>query len=182
MSTCQHVNLCGGITVEVKLCANPTCQGGRDFKNSTPTDRKDGCAWITCPNCTCNWCWCCGNYGNGTTGRPAPHHVHDKDCHAAPDAPWVAACRARYAKEGCGHIIDLATAPKYQVKTKEERATARKEGALGPAPKAEVIHEIFEGYNQKCDVCEMDIVGPRLECALFLNYCFVYYNIFIPSI
>ena len=144
---------------------------------------------MTCKECTCNWCWYCGNYGAGKTGRPAPHHLADNTCHDPPSAPWVAACRAHViemlkanAKGGCGHIIDLATAPKYQVKTKEERAAARKEGALGPAPKAEVIHEFFPGMNIKCDVCKMDIVGPRLECALFLNYCFVYYNIFIPSI
>ena len=35
---------CGGATVVVKPCANPACQGGKDFKNSVPTWRDNGCA------------------------------------------------------------------------------------------------------------------------------------------
>lgn len=51
----------------VKPCPNPDC--------NVATYKDDGCHWLKCPKCKENWCWQCGHWGGGPSGRPPPHHV-----------------------------------------------------------------------------------------------------------
>ena len=62
----------------VKACPNPVCK--------IPTEKISGCMHIVCSQCKCSWCWMCGEYGAGHTGRDPPHHVYV--CNKPPDAKW----------------------------------------------------------------------------------------------
>eukprot|EP00746_Dinoflagellata_sp_MGD_P054701 gnl/MRDRNA2_/MRDRNA2_23920_c0_seq1.p1 gnl/MRDRNA2_/MRDRNA2_23920_c0~~gnl/MRDRNA2_/MRDRNA2_23920_c0_seq1.p1 ORF type:complete len:557 (+),score=92.76 gnl/MRDRNA2_/MRDRNA2_23920_c0_seq1:43-1713(+) len=48
-------------------CPNPDCR--------VMSQRIDGCNYLRCPKCREDWCWNCGDWGGGPSGRPKPHHV-----------------------------------------------------------------------------------------------------------
>ena len=70
---------------ENKIC--PAC--------GAPSHKVDGCLYVTCyrKECRANWCWACGQYGGGTTGRPQPHHVYE--CADPVNQEWIARMEGR---------------------------------------------------------------------------------------
>ena len=72
------------VTVEqdpVKLCPNPKCR--------VPTTKNGGCMHVICSTCNTEYCWQCGQWGGGDTGRERPHHVYD--CNVPPVDGWGSA-------------------------------------------------------------------------------------------
>lgn len=66
--------------VDTKTCPNPDC--------AVPSFKVDGCHYINCPRCRCNWCWMCGQWGGGPHNRPEPHHVFT--CNNKINSAWAA--------------------------------------------------------------------------------------------
>jgi len=54
--------------LNIRNCPNPKCK--------VITEKESGCNYLRCSRCTCNWCWQCGDWGGGTSGRELPHHVY----------------------------------------------------------------------------------------------------------
>ena len=54
--------------------------------------------YLNCAVCGCAWCWKCGDYGLGKTGRPAPHHVHQ--CNNPPAEQWVNSAASLFSNDG----------------------------------------------------------------------------------
>jgi len=50
-----------------RKCPNPDC--------GVMSQKAEGCNFIACPRCKEMWCWGCGDWGGGPSGRPHPHHV-----------------------------------------------------------------------------------------------------------
>ena len=154
--------VCGGVQIEIRVCPNPRC--------GVDTEKNAGCLYMSCTTCQCKWCWNCGEYGLGTTGRPAAHHVAVGTCTSVKNQVWLDACSQLFAENdrGCGHVFAKTQASNYIAKTIQQRETERKGGEdeLGemPALKTETKHEIETDLNMKCDACHEDIIGPRFEC------------------
>lgn len=51
-----------------RRCPNPDC--------GVMTQRIEGCNYLKCPRCNERWCFHCGAWGGGPSGRPRPHHVY----------------------------------------------------------------------------------------------------------
>jgi len=51
----------------VKRCPKPRC--------GCVTEKDGGCNYMTCRSCSEHWCWHCGAWGGGPSGRPPPHHL-----------------------------------------------------------------------------------------------------------
>lgn len=51
------------------------------------TEKIDGCMYLKCTGCKCNWCWQCGDFGGGKTERPLPHHTYT--CNDPKNEEWV---------------------------------------------------------------------------------------------
>lgn len=66
--------------VTARRCPNPQC--------GTMTQKVEGCLFLGCPRCKEMWCWSCGEWGGGPSGRPRPHHVFV--CTQLPSEPtWL---------------------------------------------------------------------------------------------
>lgn len=66
--------------MQARRCPNPAC--------GTMTQKVEGCLFLGCPKCREYWCWNCGSWGGGPSGREAPHHVFI--CADLPkDATWL---------------------------------------------------------------------------------------------
>merc|ERR1712232_449024 len=66
--------------VTARRCPNPQC--------GTMTQKVEGCLFLGCPRCKEMWCWNCGEWGGGPSGRPKPHHVFV--CTQLPSEPtWL---------------------------------------------------------------------------------------------
>ena len=66
-------------------CPNPRC--------AAPTLKESGCDFLVCGACREQWCWSCGQWGGGPSGRPPPHHVFA--CRSAAADAWKAATAER---------------------------------------------------------------------------------------
>merc|ERR1719453_2223259 len=57
---------------------------------------------MTCPQCNEYWCWQCGDWGGGPSGRPQPHHVWNcndpvnTEWHGSLDVALLFGDKARY--------------------------------------------------------------------------------------
>lgn len=51
----------------IKNCPNGMC--------GVPTFKDRGCMYMSCSMCKEHWCWMCGQWGGGPSGKPEPHHV-----------------------------------------------------------------------------------------------------------
>jgi hypothetical protein len=71
-------------------------------------------------------------------------------------------------QDGCGHSFNITKAPKYKRKKAYERKVD--DSQIVEKPQPETKHEIIEGVSLMCDVCRMDIVGPRFECIHCPSY------------
>jgi len=52
---------------KIKNCPNGDC--------AVPIWKNKGCMFMDCPMCKESFCWMCGQWGGGPSGRPQPHHV-----------------------------------------------------------------------------------------------------------
>jgi ariadne-1 len=107
----------------VKPCPNPDC--------GVATYKDDGCHWLLCPKCKENWCWQCGHWGGGPSGRPPPHHVDI--CNDPVNEEWFAKAKesfdlssaealARfrwYYQRHVNHLGSLSFADKLRVSVEE---------------------------------------------------------------
>mmetsp|Transcript_136015 Transcript_136015/g.254197 ORF Transcript_136015/g.254197 Transcript_136015/m.254197 type:complete len:684 (+) Transcript_136015:73-2124(+) len=64
---------------DVKPCPNPKC--------GALTHKETGCHYMSCISCRENWCWQCGDWGGGPSGRPEPHHVGS--CNQPKNKDWM---------------------------------------------------------------------------------------------
>jgi len=62
-----------------KPCPNPDC--------TVLSNKESGCHYLLCPHCKEKWCWQCGDWGGGPSGRPEPHHVFD--CNNPVNQTWA---------------------------------------------------------------------------------------------
>eukprot|EP00929_Paragymnodinium_shiwhaense_P001126 TRINITY_DN10134_c0_g2_i1.p1 TRINITY_DN10134_c0_g2~~TRINITY_DN10134_c0_g2_i1.p1 ORF type:complete len:780 (-),score=186.97 TRINITY_DN10134_c0_g2_i1:181-2520(-) len=61
-----------------KPCPNPSC--------GVLTHREVGCNYLVCTHCKEKWCWQCGDWGGGPSGRAKPHHVYS--CNNPVNQDW----------------------------------------------------------------------------------------------
>ena len=64
---------------DVKPCPNPDC--------AIASTKISGCMFLSCTKCNESWCWQCGDWGGGKSGRPSPHHVYD--CNRPINKDWL---------------------------------------------------------------------------------------------
>merc|ERR1712157_114348 len=64
---------------DTKRCPNPKC--------GVASRKESGCHFLHCPQCKENWCWQCGDWGGGPSGRKEPHHVFD--CNNPVNQEWA---------------------------------------------------------------------------------------------
>lgn len=74
----KGLSQCKTVEGDNKPCPNPEC-GVLAHKDS-------GCHYLSCSRCKEKWCWQCGDWGGGPSGRPEPHHVYD--CNSAVNKEW----------------------------------------------------------------------------------------------
>jgi len=73
-----------------KPCPNPNC--------GVLSHKESGCHYLTCPHCKEHWCWQCGDWGGGPSGRPEPHHVFD--CNSPINQEWAKSASWKIDDEG----------------------------------------------------------------------------------
>mmetsp|Transcript_113954 Transcript_113954/g.333003 ORF Transcript_113954/g.333003 Transcript_113954/m.333003 type:complete len:610 (+) Transcript_113954:121-1950(+) len=66
-SRLKNIFLLEGEEAVARRCPNPEC--------SVMSQKVEGCLFLKCPRCRESWCWHCGAWGGGPSGRPQPHHV-----------------------------------------------------------------------------------------------------------
>lgn len=84
----------------VKPCPNPAC--------AVPVFKDSGCMFMTCKMCKENWCWMCGHWGGGPSGRDEPHHVWK--CNDPMNQNWNATVSTFYRHRYKNHLDALAFA------------------------------------------------------------------------
>eukprot|EP00421_Protoceratium_reticulatum_P016670 CAMPEP_0168381210 /NCGR_PEP_ID=MMETSP0228-20121227/12759_1 /TAXON_ID=133427 /ORGANISM="Protoceratium reticulatum, Strain CCCM 535 (=CCMP 1889)" /LENGTH=634 /DNA_ID=CAMNT_0008394301 /DNA_START=45 /DNA_END=1949 /DNA_ORIENTATION=- len=98
-----------------KPCPNPKC--------GIIAHKESGCHYLHCPHCKVNWCWQCGDWGGGGSGRPEPHHVHD--CNNPVNQDWYSVTSKLsvfdnegkywfYQERHANHLSSLAFAEKLR--------------------------------------------------------------------
>eukprot|EP00928_Gymnodinium_smaydae_P080484 TRINITY_DN64171_c0_g1_i1.p1 TRINITY_DN64171_c0_g1~~TRINITY_DN64171_c0_g1_i1.p1 ORF type:complete len:772 (+),score=93.08 TRINITY_DN64171_c0_g1_i1:97-2412(+) len=86
----QMKGVAGYAVVDAKVCPNPEC--------GAPSRKEDGCNYLVCPRCRVSWCWQCGDWGGGPSGRPEPHHVYD--CNNPTNQEWAKSTAENFRDDG----------------------------------------------------------------------------------
>lgn len=75
---------CKNAVLDTKPCPNPDCR--------VLAHKMTGCHYLCCPQCKEHWCWQCGDWGGGPSGRREPHHV--SDCNNPVNKDWYKSAAA----------------------------------------------------------------------------------------
>eukprot|EP00927_Polykrikos_kofoidii_P074248 TRINITY_DN70234_c0_g1_i1.p1 TRINITY_DN70234_c0_g1~~TRINITY_DN70234_c0_g1_i1.p1 ORF type:complete len:644 (-),score=111.16 TRINITY_DN70234_c0_g1_i1:74-2005(-) len=145
-----------------KKCPNPEC--------GVIAHKVSGCMYLQCPTCEEAWCWQCGDWGGGPSGRPPPHHV--SECNDPVNASWAKVSTAVlqgndgrylfYKERYDNHMASLAFAEKLRTSVKE------------------IIEEMLMGdvVPVSAAQCLRDAAELLIECRLVLawTYAFAFFE------
>lgn len=138
--------------VDTKPCPNPDC--------GTLSHKATGCHYLSCTQCRENWCWQCGEWGGGPSGRPEPHHV--STCNQPKNKEW---------------LIDKAAS----VLDNDGRFAfyrERHENHLRSLEFAKKLREAVPGLVQGAALRDADLIHEAtellIECRLVLAWTFVW--------
>ena len=144
----------------IKSCPNPEC--------GILSEKVDGCMYLRCPKCTCSWCWQCGDYGLGRTGRPAPHHVHQ--CNDPTNETWTNSTANLFDNDGRflwymerydNHLDSLLLAKKQRTIIVEKASFLEKNGV-------EISMEFLTAAVQLIVECRR-LLAWSYACAFFIK-------------
>ena len=140
----------------VKPCPNPECK--------IPTEKINGCMHLICSRCHCSWCWMCGDYGAGYTGRPPPHHVYV--CNKPPDSKW----NTKVAFKNDGRFVFYH---ERYLNHQDAETFAHKKRDEGEAKAKELLRQ-FSSLSANDVKFVIDAYEVLIECRSALKWTYAY--------